>query len=56
VYLPNLKGGFSAEKWPDDKLTNGKDQKPALEYDLLPGDERLEIAVLTRLCPPPKPG
>ena len=53
VYLQNLKGGFNAEKWPDDKQINGKDQRPALEYKLLPGDDDLPIDVLVRLCPPP---
>lgn len=53
VYLPNLKGSFTAEKWPDDKPTNGTELKPALEYKLLPGDENLDIAILVRLCPPP---
>jgi hypothetical protein len=53
VYLPNLRGGFSAEKWPDDKLENGNGQIPAKEYKLTAGEERMKIAILEQRYPPP---
>ena len=55
VYLPNLRGGFYAEKWPDDMLTNGSGQKPAKEYKLSAGEERMKIAILEQRYPAPGP-